>query len=201
MSDAASKPDNSPVAGETGRILRNAREAKGLSVREVADSLHLRPSIVMAIEEGDYRQVPGELFLRGYVKSYARHMSLNEDPLLASLDEELGVFREADDQKSVEHPLDQIERAKGRRRKWALSLVVILFLLAAGLVFTEFSGRTHLFLPRSQTAPNSQPAPASEPSPAPTKPSPEATNSTAEASPAATSAESGAGSRPRSPAR
>lgn len=186
MNDAAPQPDNSPVTGKTGRILREAREAKGLSVREVADSLHLRPSIVTAIEEGDYRQIPGELFLRGYVKSYARHMELDEDSLLSSLDVELDVFRETQEKVQPEHPLEQIERAKGRRRKWARGLVVILFLVAAGLVFMEFSGRSHLFSPKApETAPTSQPAPAGgdqSPTP-PAKSSPDTANSTASTSP------------------
>lgn len=54
--------------------------------REAANALHLRPSIVSAIEDNNYSEVPGHIFLKGYVRSYARYVGLPEEQVLTQLD-------------------------------------------------------------------------------------------------------------------
>lgn len=68
-----------PSAGEQ---LRCAREAKGMSVAEVAQSLMLAPRQVEAIEGDDWAKLPGETFVRGFIRNYARLLKLDGDALL-----------------------------------------------------------------------------------------------------------------------
>ena len=83
-----------------GQQLRRAREKLGLSVSDIADQQHLRPSVIQSIEEGDYSKVDTELFLKGYVRTYARQVQLNADALIAALDSELEPLRQ---QREQEH--------------------------------------------------------------------------------------------------
>ncbi|MFE8069622.1 DUF4115 domain-containing protein [Marinobacteraceae bacterium S3BR75-40.1] len=135
MSEAEPSPDI-PVCGHAGQRLREAREAKGWDVITVADQLHLRPSVVDAIESGDYRQVPGELFLKGYVRTYARLLELNADSLLESLEAELEPFRQEqqEEQKKVS-PIEDIQQRKQRRRRVATLIVFALFLVVLGFLY------------------------------------------------------------------
>ena len=68
-----------------GRRLRSEREALGVSVREVADTLNLSIAVVQALEDDDYKQLPGAVFIRGYVRAYARLLDLDPAPLVDQL--------------------------------------------------------------------------------------------------------------------
>ena len=68
-----------------GRILRSAREAMGLSRREIAEALYLLESVVVAIEEDDVARQPEPVFMRGYVRNYARLLKLDPEPLIGAL--------------------------------------------------------------------------------------------------------------------
>jgi cytoskeleton protein RodZ len=69
-----------------GALLRSAREQAGLSLREVAGSLHCIPRQIEAIEQDRYDQLKGDIFCRGYIKGYAKLLALEPQPLLAAYD-------------------------------------------------------------------------------------------------------------------
>ena len=69
-----------------GLLLRQARQAAGLSVEAVAAHLHLLRSVVNSIEEDSYDRVRGETFLRGYLRNYARLVKLPPDQVLTCYD-------------------------------------------------------------------------------------------------------------------
>jgi cytoskeleton protein RodZ len=68
-----------------GVTLAAAREEQQRSLESVAADLHLQPEIVRAIENGDEAKVPAPTFLRGYVRSYARLLGLDDTSLTAQL--------------------------------------------------------------------------------------------------------------------
>ncbi|MBW2942591.1 helix-turn-helix domain-containing protein [Zhongshania aquimaris] len=78
-------PKNS-YPGPPGSVLHDARISAGKSVLETAEALNLLNSYVEAIEENDYSRFNSPLFARGYIKSYARYMGLDEAPLLSDCD-------------------------------------------------------------------------------------------------------------------
>jgi len=71
-----------PSAGDQ---LRAARESHGLSIDTVAQHLKLAPRQVRAIEDGDYAQLPGRTFIRGFARNYARLMQLDAEAIVAAL--------------------------------------------------------------------------------------------------------------------
>ncbi len=70
-----------------GEVLARERERQGLSRSEVAQRLHMSASQVEALEAGQYERLPKGTFLRGFVRNYAKQLSLPADPLLARLQE------------------------------------------------------------------------------------------------------------------
>ncbi|MBL4821332.1 MAG: helix-turn-helix domain-containing protein [Gammaproteobacteria bacterium] len=70
-----------------GAVLQAERVNRGLSEKEVADQLHITMHYVRAIESDDYEKLPGKVFARGYIKSYALLLQLDEDELLKLYDE------------------------------------------------------------------------------------------------------------------
>jgi cytoskeleton protein RodZ len=87
-------PENSTVQGgiteaapasSPGRTLREARERLELSVADVSQQIKLAPRQIEALEADDYHQLPEMTFVRGFVRSYAKILHLDAEPLLALL--------------------------------------------------------------------------------------------------------------------
>ena len=75
-------PEPESESLQPGVILRRAREAAGMSLREVADSLHLLPRQITALEADDYHQFNGEVFCKGYLRAYGKLLNIDADVLV-----------------------------------------------------------------------------------------------------------------------
>lgn len=69
-----------------GQSLRTAREARGLGLSDVAQTLKLGVRQIEALENGDWQGLPGQTFIRGFVRNYARLLQVDAAPLMAQLD-------------------------------------------------------------------------------------------------------------------
>lgn len=77
-----------PVPGQhgiPGKTLAAQREAMGWTVEQVADQLKLAVRQVVALEEGDYANLPGPAVVRGFVRAYAKVVKLDAAPLVAQI--------------------------------------------------------------------------------------------------------------------
>lgn len=74
-----------------GVVLRGAREAMGYSLAEVSQALKFSVRQLEALENDDYSSLKGATFIRGFVRSYARYLKLDEAPLLAALEPQAPV--------------------------------------------------------------------------------------------------------------
>lgn len=68
-----------------GKTLREARLSQGMSIADVADSIKFAPRQVEALEADDYSHLPELAFVRGFVRSYARLLHIDEAALLNEL--------------------------------------------------------------------------------------------------------------------
>ncbi len=79
-----------PVANSTepsvGNILREAREQRGLALKDVAQQLNLKADILQSIESDEPDSSILPTFMRGYVRAYARFLKVPELPLLAKFE-------------------------------------------------------------------------------------------------------------------
>jgi len=89
MSEAALMPAAELPGAPLGAQLAAARETCGLSVADIAQQLKLSPSQVEALESGNYSRLPGAVFVRGFVRNYARLVKLDVAALLAQAAHEL----------------------------------------------------------------------------------------------------------------
>lgn len=69
--------------------LREAREARKLTIEQVADLTKIRSDRVRALEAGEFESFSATVYIRGSVKAYARALKLDEAQLLNALDAEL----------------------------------------------------------------------------------------------------------------
>ena len=66
-----------------GQYLRRAREKRRMSVEEISRSTRLPMDSVSRIETDRFDELPGEVFVRGFLKSYAKAVGLSPDDVLA----------------------------------------------------------------------------------------------------------------------
>ena len=121
-----------------GVRLSEAREALGMDRQSVADRLHLRPTLIAAIEQDDYSEAPGELFLKGYVRTYARLVELPPEELLEQLDQELEPFRREQEAHQELSPTEKIRQRKEKRRRIGLAVIAAVVLALAAWLFHAY---------------------------------------------------------------
>jgi cytoskeleton protein RodZ len=65
-----------------GEKLRQAREERGISISEVAEQTRISPLYIESIEGDNYKPLPGGIFNKGFVKSYAKYVGVDENEAL-----------------------------------------------------------------------------------------------------------------------
>jgi cytoskeletal protein RodZ len=70
--------------------LRSAREAKNLTIYQVADTTKIRTDHIRALEEGNFEMFSAPVYIRGSVKNYATLLKLDVPAIMAELNAELG---------------------------------------------------------------------------------------------------------------
>lgn len=63
-----------------GEILKKTREAKGITLDEVAEATKIRSRYLDAIEKEDFQALPGEVYVRGFVTAYLKYLDIKDRP-------------------------------------------------------------------------------------------------------------------------
>lgn len=138
-----------------GPVLRAEREKRGLKVEEVASQMRLSRHQVEALERGDYDALPGAIFVRGFVRNYAKLLQIDPEPLLDTM---------ARPEESIVPPkVEGIPFPTGQKSSWvhyAIGFVVLAFLLLAFQIYRE----NHLPRPPAQQL-KSKPGVPAKPAP------------------------------------
>lgn len=134
----AAKLEKSQTRGPGSR-LRDAREAKQLTVEDIARKLFLTTAMVTQIEADDYRSTPALTFMKGYLRSYARSVNVDEEVVI----KEFNGLNLRD--KPASMPIQNIyktDRHLARKSvPWFGTLVgIIIILVIVFWVHSEFSG-------------------------------------------------------------
>ncbi len=111
-----------------GHLLVKKREALGMSVQEVADALHITMHYVRALETDAHDKLPGDVFIRGYLRSYASLLQL--DPTVI-----VNVFNEFSSERDNAEEYSTRRRSSTRRIPWIVVSGVAFVGMAIALWF------------------------------------------------------------------
>jgi cytoskeleton protein RodZ len=108
-----------------GERLQSARIEQGLTIDDVANRMHLSKAILESIEENDFDEITAPIFVKGYLRAYARIVSLDEEELIKLYME----FYSNEDPpiSSISNTAREIS-TDDARIKWMTYLVVIVLL-------------------------------------------------------------------------
>lgn len=71
-----------------GAIFKEIRESNNISIEEVEAATKIRAKYLQAIEADDFDAIPGKVYAKGFVKSYARYFKIDQEPVIQELIEE-----------------------------------------------------------------------------------------------------------------
>lgn len=164
---------------ELGIALRESREAKGLDIEDAAIRIKVSARVLRAIEEGDQSELPHAVYARGFIKSYALLLGVDNDLVMRAVDETY-PFEVPEDLL----PATAIVQPKGSARTGlsplvlALAALVLLAALGGGWYYRQQAAREADMPKVAQPAQSAQPAVQPQPvdalpaDPAPVQPAP-----------------------------
>ncbi|MCI0396277.1 MAG: DUF4115 domain-containing protein [Chloroflexi bacterium] len=141
---------------ELGTILREAREARGLTLAEAQDATRISARFLEALEKTQYEALPTPVHVRGYLRNYARFLGLDPKPLLERYEFSKGrrsspVYNHTNGDISPDTPIpprdDQpffspvnLEIPGGRREGGSIQrlFIIVALLITLGLIANRF---------------------------------------------------------------
>lgn len=152
-----------------GFRLKGAREASGVTLRDIAAKTKISVSVLEALERDDFSRLPGGIFSRAFVRSYAIAVGLDPDKTVQEfLDEIKRSENEAARVASARPEVTPEDRAFLDRQKRAIRLLQIagvLVLVAAGtgaaLAYVKWKKSAAVETPSVTAAPSAPSAPPS----------------------------------------
>ena len=124
------------VRGFPGHLLREAREERGYSQKEAARDLHLTSKVIDALEESNFDIISSSLFARGYIRSYARHLGLDGQALVAEFDAIYGVPNQNKKPMPGVHQLGQ-QSKPGDTWVKLISIIFVIGLVVASVLWWQ----------------------------------------------------------------
>ena len=157
--------------GSLGEQLRRAREARGTTLREISEQSRITMRHLEAIEADDYKNLPGGIFNKSFIKAYARHIHFDERLALELYTRTLHARGEADEEAATSPRRSQVytdgDTARSPLVTFLLSaamLGIIVLVVIAGYHWYQRKEGAAATAPAA-ARPNDQPP--AEPSPTP----------------------------------
>lgn len=119
-----------------GADLKAAREGRGLTVRQVAQELHVGDAMIDALERGDYAVLGEPVFVRGHLRNYARALGIPENQVLSGYEQTQN--KPPPPPLVTQHPLGGMHP---RSREWTLRAVSGALILALGIAVVWWLSR------------------------------------------------------------
>ena len=115
-----------------GGLFRQTRERQRLSLEQIASRTRIQQHHLHALEEEDFASLPAKVFVKGFVRSYARALGLDEENAIQLFLTSSSNFYDRN-QEEEQHIQVTLQAAHRKRFNW--NFVVILFLALGGILF------------------------------------------------------------------
>jgi len=155
-----------PMTG-FGEYLRREREMRGVSLEEISAATKISIRFLQAVENEELSKLPGGIFTRSFVRTYARYLGLDEERVLADC-QLAGQQKPEVDIRRI--PANRARPSGGASRTRVIAFLLAGVLLAGGYALFRYSRRimeqqssTPMVIPPGINAPSANPPPTSAP--------------------------------------
>jgi cytoskeleton protein RodZ len=107
-----------------GEIFKQRREALGLDLREISNTLRIKYAYLKALEDGDMANLPPEVYVKGYIHEYAKVLNIDPEPVISSYMQLISQPEPAQSKPSG-------ETTQSKKRKTGYVLIPALLILVA----------------------------------------------------------------------
>ena len=81
---------------ELGEELRRERVRRNLTFKDVEQVLHIKTTYLEAIEDGKYDIIPGQVYVKGFIRNYGNYLDLDGDRLVKAYQSQVGDIHAMD---------------------------------------------------------------------------------------------------------
>jgi cytoskeleton protein RodZ len=119
-----------------GEFFKQVRETKGLTIDEVASKTRIRTDFVKALEDGNFAKLPDQVFARGFVRSYARSLGLDEEDAIHRFAQSAGAYydKQGERERLKVRQAEEERKRKSNRKAVAIAIgiaiLTLIFLLS-----------------------------------------------------------------------
>lgn len=111
-----------------GTTLRLEREKRGINIDEVAAQLKLSARQIKALEDEQFDALPGSIFIRGFVRNYARLLHINPEPLLSQVAPTPQTSNLRPTPPSIAELPGEADQPSHRKHRWLIPLALVLMI-------------------------------------------------------------------------
>jgi cytoskeletal protein RodZ len=122
-----------------GQFLKSKREAKGTTLEEIAQATHINKRFLIAIELEEFEKLPGDIFVKGFIKTYAQYIDLDTNEIMET-------YRERFEKKEPEKIVEKDIRFKSlpvetstRPNKFLPVGIAFLVLVGVSYLFSDYA--------------------------------------------------------------
>jgi len=138
MTDQTNADVSNKSSLPVGKILASARSEQGMTTDMVAARLCLTEGYIKALEAGNFSVLPGDTFIRGYLRNYADIVGLNGEELVRLYMEQQNLANISEQEKKAA----RAERSKSNRTMAAMAAIALLIIVALVLSFNMDNEQT-----------------------------------------------------------
>ncbi|WP_251717121.1 helix-turn-helix domain-containing protein [Lactobacillus agrestimuris] len=159
---------------DIGEKLRSAREAKGLSIEDIEKATKIQSRYLVAIENDEFDKLPGDFYVRAFIRQYAQIVGLDGKELLSEFHQDVPESKPDEYvENSIDNKSEEVrETTDNKKNLWknylpkiAIGLGVIIVILVVYVLYARLSSNN-----QNNTAENSNVSVSSQTSSKKTKP-------------------------------
>ena len=125
---------------DIGNMLKEAREARGLTLEKVEAETKIRKKYIAAMEQGEFQTLPGPIYARAFLKNYAKYLNIDTEEIAEALKEiHPGENTQTETPKTVDK---KTVKKAGLTRYWMYFAAVLLIAVAVVSIYYGARGIT-----------------------------------------------------------
>ncbi|MFC5648955.1 helix-turn-helix domain-containing protein [Paenibacillus solisilvae] len=119
---------------DLGALLRKAREQRGYSLDDIQELTKIRKRYLEAIEEGNYKVLPGSFYVRAFVKNYSETVGLDAEEVLHLYQKEIPSAVPEQVVEPIQRPRRAQRQSSDRLSRWGFRMLMWSFLLLIAIL-------------------------------------------------------------------
>ena len=113
-----------------GTLLEKARLQQGLTIEEMSERTKIKPQFLLAIEEENFHELPGDAYVKPFVRTYAKALGLEDEIAISYEDSPTSISEEVMVELGIRERRERSRKA--RRRRFTFRVVFTLVIVGVG---------------------------------------------------------------------